>query len=556
MLTKISDSKIKTVYHLDYIYQQISSIIDLMDTKAILDITSGNESDLSNILNILEEEAISIFNGFPDPITSSKFYELEHLTQNLDESMKILNYNYFKLTMLPGFYLGNHSIEWGNFVQLYQYLNILAARSLGKSFEFSFAYPIWKGYGYRKPMEFNPIDRQIELRKKGVIVTNKYALGKDLLKIISDEVRDNNILWDRLKPQSGGLGKEEIEFKNGAEIKLRSYDSSIRGLHPGWITVDDFLGKECMYSKDMRDKYLDVFQSEIMNAIEPDGQVVAVGTPFHHEDLYSFLRRDDKWKMFEYPAIFPNGELAAPNRYNMETIEDKKKSLGSLIFSREILVVPVSDVSTIFPWNILEKSFVGMHEFKLVENINSFPKKFVKVKIGCDFAISGAIGSDSSVFSVWGLDQFGDWYLLHIWRGQGKSHNEQIAKISQIERNFNPNCVVMEVNGFQRVMADIAKERGVRNIIEFNTTGFNKKDIYDGLPGLAILFEQGRIHLPRGDEYSREQTDWLCGEFNSITIKDNGKLESASEHDDGAMSSFLAIKGGEKQTNDLVFGFM
>lgn len=550
------EGKIKTIYHLDWIYQQIDSMIDLMDDRAIQEITSGNTKDLNNIMGVIEEEAIRIFNFMPDPVTQDKFYELTNLTANLDESLKILNYNYFKLSMLPGFYLGNHSIEWGNFVQLYQFLNILAARSLGKSFEFSYAYPLWKMYGYRKPTEFNPIDRQTELRKLGVIVTNKYALGKDLLKFISDEIRDNNMLHERLKPNSGGLGKEEIEARNGAELKLRSYDSSIRGLHPGYISVDDFLGKECMYSKDMRDKYYDVFQSEIMNAIEPDGQVVAVGTPFHHEDLYSKLRIDEKWKMFEYPAIFPNGELAAPNRYSMKLIEEKKKSLGSLIFSREILVVPVSDVSTIFPYNILEKAFVGMNEYVLVDNIHSFPKKFVKVKVGCDFAISGNIGSDASVFQVWGLDQFGDWWLLYVWRGQGKSHNQQISEISKIERNFNPNEIVMEVNGFQRVMAQLAKDAGVRNIVEFTTTSFNKKDVYEGLPSIAVLFEQGRIHMPRGDERSREQTDWLCSEFNAITIKDNGKLESADEHDDGPMSTFFAIKGGNVASNELIMDFV
>jgi hypothetical protein len=37
--------------------------------------------------------------------------------------------------------------------------------------------------------------------------------------------------------------------------------------------------------------------------------------------------------------------------------------------------------------------------------------------------------------------------------------------------------------------------------------------------------------------------DWLCSEFNSITIKpDTGKLESAGAHDDGPMSAFFGIK--------------
>lgn len=545
--------KIKTIYHLDWIYSQIDSMIDMMDERAIRELTSGNEKDFKNIINVIEEEAINIFNFVPEPITKNKLYELDNLTASLDESLKILNYNYFKLTMLPDFYLGNHSIEWGNFVQLYQYLCILAARSLGKSFEFSFAYPLWNMYGYRRGSEMNPINRVTELKKNGVIMTNKYSLGKDLLKIITDEIRMNDLLSDRLRPDGWGLGREEIECKNGSTLKLRSADSSIRGLHPGYIVVDDFLDKSCMYSRDQREKFIDVFLSEIMNAIEPDGQVVTVGTPFHHEDLYNTLRKDKLWKLFEYPAIFPDGKLAAPNRYTYDLVMQRKESLGTLIFSREILVVPVSDLSTIFPWSILETSFRGMESYTLVNNIHSHPKKFVRVTVGCDFAISGNIGADFSFFTVWGEDQYGDYWLLHLWRGQGKSHNEQISKLVEIERNFNPNSIVMEVNGFQKVMAELAKERGVRGIIEFNTDGFNKKDVYDGLPSLAVLFEQGRIKMPRGDEYSRQQTDYLLSEFNSITIKGSGKLESASGHDDGAMSSFFGIKKSKEGQSQFIF---
>jgi hypothetical protein len=489
-----------TFQELSWVYETMGSLVDLMDERAVAEITSGTEKDLGKILNTIEDEAIKLLSGMPEPITSNKFYELDHLSKNIDESLKCLNYNYFKLTMLPDFYLAPHSIEWGNFMQLYQFLILLAARSLGKSHEASLAYPIWKMYGYRRGNDQNPTDRKTDLRKVGALITNKYKLGKDLIKKISDEIKTNELLWDRLKPDSGGLGKEELECKNGAMLILRSYDSSIRGSHPGYGIVDDFLDKGCIYSQEQRDKFLDVFDAEIIPAIEPGGNVVVIGTPFHEADLYAVKRKDKKWKTFEYPAIFPDGRLAAPHRYNLESVMGLRQSLGSLIFSREILVVPISDSSTIFPWSILEKSFVGMQNYVLVDNIDSFPMKFKFVKIGCDFAISANIGADSSVFTVWGCDVNDRWWLLHIWVGTGKSHNEQIAKIVELERKFKPSEIIMETNGFQQVMADLAKEHGVRNIVEFKTNGFNKKDVYDGLPGLAVLFENGQILLPRGDE--------------------------------------------------------
>jgi hypothetical protein len=184
-----------------------------------------------------------------------------------------------------------------------------------------------------------------------------------------------------------------------------------------------------------------------------------------------------------------------------------------------------------------------MQDYRLTYNRDSFPIRFKYVSVGCDFAISANVKADSTVFSVWGLDQFDNYWLLFIWRKSGASYSEQIAKLKEIERNFLPDEIVCESNGFQRVMLQIGEEHGIRNIIAFNTTSWNKKDLMDGLPGMAILFEQGRIKLPRGDMYSKEMTDWLCSEFNSITIKpDSGKLESAGATDDGAMSAFLGVK--------------
>lgn len=549
-----------SLHQLDFIYSQMEQMIDMMDERAINEMLSGDEKDLSKLLGIIEEEAINVFTSIPKPVTSDRYFDLTNLTRSMDESLKVLNYNYFKVTMLPDFYVGWHSIEWGNLVQIFPYLAILAARSLGKTFEFSRALPLWKMYGYRKGTDLYPVDRLIELRGKGLIITNEYKLAKKILEGIVEEIMTNDLLTERLKPSikgEGSLGKEQIKTKNGCTLDLRSASSSPRGLHPGWIIVDDFLDESSLYSQEQREKVHNYFYSDVMKALEKRGGTInVVGTPFHDRDLYYDLRNDHQFKFFEYPAIFPDGTITASHRWNFEDLEKEYKSSGSTIFSRELLVVPVSDASTIFPWTILENAFRGMHNYILVPNRDSFKMKFKYVTVGCDFAISANIRSDASVFTVWGEDEFGTYWLLYVWRGLGKSFSEQIAKISEIERNFRPDEIVAEKNGFQRMMLDEAYKHGVKAITPFNTDGWNKKDLREGLPSLAILFEQGRIKMPRGDEYSKEQTDWLCSEFNTITIKpDTGKLESAGAHDDGPMSSWLGIKGTNLNRNMSNFDF-
>ena len=111
-----------------------------------------------------------------------------------------------------------------------------------------------------------------------------------------------------------------------------------------------------------------------------------------------------------------------------------------------------------------------------------------------------------------------------------------------MNQRFKPNKIIAEENNFQRILIDLARERGVTNIEGWTTTGYNKKDLYSGLPSMSALFERGDIRMPRGNERSKEVTDIICGEFNSISFnEDSGKLESVGGHDDCGMSCFFAV---------------
>jgi len=272
--------------------------------------------------------------------------------------------------------------------------------------------------------------------------------------------------------------------------------------------------------------------------------IISHNTPFTKTDLYSKLRSNKTWKLFEYPGIMPDGSITNPNRFDLKYYTNKKEELGTPVFSREILCQPISDQSSIFPYEYLNRAYINMQDLRLVDNRLSYPVKFKKVTVGCDFAISGGIGADYSVFTVLGCDDLDNYHIIYLYRGKGKSHQEQISQIQNINHNFNPDVIVMEDNGFQKVMIELAEQAGLRNIQPFHTTGFSKKDSYNGLPSLSAMFERGQIKMPRGDERSKQTTDLICAELNSVTYNlDSGKLESTDDHDDTAMSLFFAIKG-------------
>jgi hypothetical protein len=290
-----------------------------------------------------------------------------------------------------------------------------------------------------------------------------------------------------------------------------------------------------------------------MNMLSPGGDIDVVGTPFTQNDLYTRLAKAKSWRTFKYPAIFPDGTVLWEGRHNFESLMEKRDTQGSIIFSREILVKAVSNTSTIFPYSLVSQSFKNMDQYKLVNSIHNFPKKFKRVATGCDFAHSANVAADFSVFITLGVDEFNQYWLLNVWRGKGKSYNEQLAVLKQINSNFKPDVIYMEDNQMQSLFVDGAKEANLP--CYGHTTGVNKYDLKSGLPGMTIVFEQNRFHFPRGDQYSKDTTDMMAMELASITWSTKGKLQGSGAHDDTVMALWLALKACNHEGANFGFAF-
>lgn len=412
------------------------------------------------------------------------------------------------------------------------------------SYEGCFAFTLWRLYSYDRPSTFLRESVDNRNRKETCIITNNETLGKKHIAMLISEINQNDILREKLNPNmKAKLAATSITTEIDSILHLRSKDSMIRGLHVGAIVCDDLPDESSLYSQEQREKLHEVFYGSITPIVEPFGYLCVFGTPYNSGDLYGDLKNDARFKVFEYPAIFPNGQLLAPDRLTFARLTEERQSLGTLVFNREYLVVPVADTSTIFPYEFLKRSIHGMEHISFTNDIESYPIKLVRVVVGCDFAISGNVGADYTVYTVWGIDSNNLIYLINLYREQGASHDLQVNRLIEFNARYKPNKLVCESNGFQRILAGMAKERGLINIEEFITTEGNKKDLKLGLPSLSALFESGRLRVPYGDENTRKLVDIMFGEFNSIAFNSKkGTLESVCGHDDTCMSSFMAIQ--------------
>ena len=541
----MTDSEIQlyTYKQLQNIYTYVGEIIDTLPNKALDELLSGYGNDVERLIDEITKQTNYVINHNANKLNSESLGYLKELEYSMDQQLKKYSLNYFKATVLTNFEMGWRNLEWGNMIQLYPWSAYLAQRGSGKSYEFCFAAPLWRLYSYDPPQFLVKDTLDNKNRKWTVLVTNESKLVNIHISKITEEINNNPILKDKLNKNGGNLGKETVITDTGSRLDSRSFGSQSRGMHPGAFFIDDYLSRSALYSKDQREKFHEGFYGDILPATEPGGLMIVSGTPFHSADLYSDLKKDHRFKVFEYPGIFPDGRILAPDRFSFRNLMDLKKSLGSIVFSREILVMPVSEGSSLFPWEFLNKSFIGMEKVRLVNNIESYPIKLRRVVIGCDFAKSASIGADFTAYTVWGVDNNNIYYLLHIWRKRGASTNEQVNKIVELNHAFRPNKIVCESNGFQSMIAEMVRKRGLNNVEDFKTTAGNKKSDYEGLPSLSAFFERGEIKVPGSqDEETNNAVMQLLGEFNSIGYdEDKGTLESMGEHDDCCMSAWISL---------------
>jgi hypothetical protein len=432
------------------------------------------------------------------------------------------------------FFAAQHHEEWADLANEAKRLCVIAARDHGKSFFWTFAYPLWMA-------ERHP-------GREGFIFSASQPQAENILIRIMREVETNDRLKHLLPDRSlvGRWSAKCLEFKNRFTLHARGYGTKVRGGHPVFIVCDDILNDETAFSETVRTKEIDYFYNAVTNMIVPGGQIVVVGTPFHNQDLYGDLKKNAGYTVREYPALRPDGTALWPERYSLELLEQKKEEIKALRFAREFMCQAVVDMSSLFPLTMFKGDPVEQMNVKLGMGWKWWEKHGVTKRfIGVDFALSTETGLDYTVLFVIGVDKMGNRWVIDIIRDRGLAFGEQKSKIVDAARKYNPQMIFVESNQAQKIFGDeLIRETDLP--IRHYVTGSEKHSLEKGLPALRVLLENRKVRIPRGDEYSVKMTDIWIDEMRSHTFS-SGRVFSVGEHDDTAMAFWIcdqAVKNG------------
>lgn len=436
--------------------------------------------------------------------------------------------------------LGPHLIEWGDLVEHSRRVALNAARDHSKSTFFSYAYPIWRVWGDPGSEVYifsATLEQAIEFLDIIIYGRNNLAGMVDIPELAHLVPTPE----DQREDKKLRITRQDVRFTNGSRIRAIGYGKKIRGRHPKYIVCDDVLNDEDMYSETVRRKHISYYTSAIVNMVAPNGQIVNVGTPYHAADLWGFFKKNPEYVFRRYPGIYTDsqGQQRAlfPWRWTVPALLKKKREIGSVAFTREILCQPISDDLSIFPshlWPDLLDTTISLRPTR-----EQLAERKLSCYAGVDIALSANVGADYFVTFVVGVDPQGNRYVVDIIRRHGVPYHEQLKIIDWTCKRYGVQLCHVEANQMQRVWTDELKRTTDAPVRAFTTLATNKYPLDRGLPSLRILVENQKMVLPYAGAQDRKVIDTFVEEASQFGFVD-GKLQGAGEHDDMVMAWWLA----------------
>ena len=448
--------------------------------------------------------------------------------------------------------LPTHLLEWAALIQGEPRLVLRAPRGHGKT-TVLLAYALWCCWRHNRTATGWLIDQDVPLFDI-VLISATDAQVAELMTRYRDLLLANERLFGALLPEaSSGTRRRtrwsanEIRLRNRAIVRARTFRSSLRGLHPDLVVLDDVLNDENSLSSEQRDKTYQWFMGTLMPMDAK--QITIIGTALHQADLLAQLGKKMGQGVDKHhtPLGFRAETFRALNEVTGDTLwperfpADKLLALRDedpLSFSREYQNDPRDDAASLFPYALVQQAIDAGADLAL--GMGYPPVGPEVVVLGVDLARSAAAHADYTVAIAVAWDpKTGTRRILDVRRDKGLDFRTQVELVRDLVIRHRALRCVVENNGFQQWLIDeLSLDSALRGRIMGQHTGLAKGDLRDGIPRLAHEFQAGRWIIPSSDAHSRQYAQILRTELGAFGFRD-GKPMGLGEHDDMVIAAWL-----------------
>ncbi len=448
--------------------------------------------------------------------------------------------------------VNTHQSIWLRLFAVMAFLCLLAPRDHGKSWTVV-SYLLWRVWRHnRDPWTTHLKPGLPDGRWEAVLFSATKPQAETFFEVFQSLMLANAALFVDVLPDfkrgraaimRNVWSRTRSRLKNRAEVSIRAFQTSTRGLHPDLIVCDDVLHDKNSLTQYQRDKVWRYFTGTLLPMSAR--QVIVVGTAFHYDDLLHRLRPKTgkggkpsplkfrfEWHKFKALDLVRKRAMW-PGRHSYEELMALRE-FDVTAFSREYQNDPVDDAASMFPTTLTGKAFDNLLHFLPFYRPNRAQEYVV---MGYDVAASAEVGADSVVAWVATVErQTGKRRIIWGERHQGLGFPAQIDLIKDLVVRYNVDLCIVEENGLQRwLKTELDKMEATATRVLGHTTGQEKGDFTTGVPSLKIGLANGMWEMPTGDELCEELAKVWQTEMAAFGWKD-GKLQGVGEHDDTVMA--------------------
>lgn len=370
--------------------------------------------------------------------------------------------------------------------------------------------------------------------------------------------------------------QSHLELADGTIIRAMGFGSKVRGLvsqgrRPSLLLCDDMENDQAVETDKRRDRLRRWFvRSLIPTGIQGELATIVVGTILHADSLLARLIDKKEhfpgWLKRRYAALTTSDGLPSvsgtvplwPEFWTRKMLLERAEEIGALAFAQEYLNQPIDDSTTWFrrAWLDMAKQrgkgrgwlyapppkipySAAVSTWDPVELAAAYPAGAYQVVVTAwdlgieeDAQRARARDTDYSVGITVGLTADDRLEMRRVWRGRGLTPGQLRGRVISEHDVTGADYIVIERNAAQRLHElELRAIPGLDLPIVPHTTTSKKHSIWDGVPGMALMFELGRIDLCWDEPAERERVDTVANELHGLGLE---------AHDDTVMALWMA----------------
>lgn len=299
---------------------------------------------------------------------------------------------------------------------------------------------------------------------------------------------------------SGGWNRENVTVAQRTRthpeptIQTCGIESEQTSQHYQTIVHDDIVARDNIGTMEQIEKVKNYYKDSL-SLLEPNGDVVCIGTTWADSDLYSELQLDEDYDILKIPAYTQtfdkrgrcHRKILFPKKFSYEILMKLKKRLGPYQFSSQYMLDPYPDEAQEF-----KKSWI--QHYDRIPEIDGKPQKLYIITV-LDPSL-GKKTSNHAGLTTTGITKDGTVYILEARRFK-RMVDYIPEEVVKTVKKFNSNVFGLERFAFQQLLEGPIRRameaEGIKCVVEL--LPYMTADKNTRIQSLIPMFSSGKIWM-------------------------------------------------------------